>query len=98
MTAIIKRPGQPAFRRTIDNDLETLQDLVGGYIETVTLPGRIVMIVNREGKLLGLAPNFRTDHDLIRGTAVFVSAAGEDFGNLNMAQKNYIWRAMSYAV
>lgn len=98
MTAIIKRPGQPAFRREIDNTLDALQELVGGYIETVNLPGSIVMIVNEEGKILRLPINFRLNCDLIRGTAVFVSVNGEDFCSLNQAQENAVWRAMSYVI
>lgn len=95
MTAIIKNPGQPAFIRQIDNELSALQDLVGGYIQTINLPGRIIMIVNEEGKLMGLKPNFRLEHDLIVGTAVFVSADGEEFAGLSERQENYIWRMMS---
>lgn len=98
MTAIIKRPGQPAFRREISNTLEALQELVGGYIETVSLPGGIVMIVNEEGKILRLPINFRLNCDLIRGTAVFVSVNGEDFCSLNQSQENAVWRAMSYVL
>lgn len=98
MTAIIKRPGRPAFRREIDNTLEALQELVGGYIETVSLPGGIVMIVNEEGKILRLPINFHLNCDLIRGTAVFVSVNGEDFCSLNQAQENAVWRAMSYVI
>lgn len=95
MTAIIKRPGQPAFIRQIDNELSALQDLVGGYIQTVYLPHGVIMIVNEEGKLMGLKPNFRFGNDLIVGTAVFVSADGEEFAGLSERQENYIWRMMS---
>lgn len=95
MTAIIKNPGQPAFIRQIDNELSALQDLVGGYIQTVYLPHGVIMIVNEEGKLMGLKPNFRLEHDLIVGTAVFVSADGEEFTGLSERQENYIWRMMS---
>ena len=95
MTAIIKNPGQPAFIRQIDNELSALQDLVGGYIQTVYLPHGVIMIVNEEGKLMGLKPNFRLEHDLIVGTAVFVSAEGEEFAGLSERQENYIWRMMS---
>lgn len=98
MTAIIKRPGQPAFRREIDNTLEALQELVGGYIETVSIPGSIVMIVNEEGKILRLSINFHLNCGLIHGTAVFVSVNGEDFCSLNQAQENAVWRAMSYVI
>lgn len=95
MTAIIKNPGQPAFTRQINNELSALQDLVGGYIQTVYLPHGVIMIVNEEGKLMGLKPNFRLEHDLIVGTAVFVSADGEEFTGLSERQENYIWRMMS---
>ena len=95
MTAIIKNPGQPAFIRQIDNKLSALQDLVGGDIQTVDLPHGVIMIVNEEGKLMGLKPNFRLEHDLIVGTAVFVSADGEEFAGLSERQENYIWRMMS---
>lgn len=95
MTAIIKNPGQPAFTRQINNELSALQDLVGGYIQTVYLPHGVIMIVNEEGKLMGLKPNFRLEHDLIVGTVVFVSADGEEFTGLSERQENYIWRMMS---
>ena len=98
MTAIIKSPGRPAFTREIENSLKTLQDLVGGYIEPVRLPGGICMIVNEEGKLLGLKPNFRLEHDLIVGTVVFVATSGEDFCGLSVSQENFIWRMMSWVV
>lgn len=95
MTAIIKRPGQPAFTREIENTLKALQDLVDGHIETVLLPGRICMIVNDAGKLLDFPPNFRLGNDLIVGTAVFVGVSGEEFCGLSLMQENYVWRMMS---
>lgn len=52
MRALYKVPGTPSFRQIlVPNDLHTLQDLVGGYIETVTAgvdPG-VVLIANEEG-------------------------------------------------
>lgn len=94
MTTIIKRPGRAAFIREISNTLTALQDLVGGYIETLTLGGGIVMIVNEEGKILGLPLNFRLGSDSIRGTAVFVSVDGDDFCGLNKAQQSAILRRL----
>ena len=98
MTAIIKRPGQPAFTREIENTLKALQDLVDGHIETVLLPGRICMIVNDAGTLLDFPPNFRLGNDLIVGTAVFVGVSGEEFCGLSVAQENYVWRMMSCVI
>ena len=95
MTAIIKRPGQPAFSKEVENSLQSLQKLVGGYIETVSLPRGICMIVNEEGKVHRLQPNFRLEHDLIVETDVFVGVSGEEFCGLSVAQENYVWRMMS---
>ena len=94
MTAIIKRPGQPAFRREIDNTLEALQELVDGYIETLTI-GNIVMVINEEGKLRRLPLNFRLGSDSIRGTAVFLSTDGDDFCSLGTEQENYLLRRLT---
>lgn len=98
MIAIIKHPGQPAVSQEVENSLKALQNLVGGYIETVSLPHGICMIVNEEGKLQGLQPNFRLDHDLIVGAAVFVGVSGEDFCSLSVVQENTVWRMMSWVL
>lgn len=95
MTAIIKRPGQPAFTREIENTLKALQDLVDGHIETVLLPGGVCMIVNDAGKLLDFPPNFRLGNDLIVGTAVFVGVSGEEFCGLSASQQSDVWWLLS---
>lgn len=41
----------------IKNDLQTLQEIVGGYIENVTLRSKICLICNEEGMLKGLPFN-----------------------------------------
>lgn len=83
--AIIKRPDEEFGHMTnISCTLENLQKIVGGHIETVYLGG-LILIVNEEGKLLGLEPNFRLDQgafaDVIMGTAIVVGQNGEDFGD-----------------
>lgn len=57
MKAIIIRAN--GFVGTIDvpNKLETLQELVGGYIEVVNISEKHCFISNEEGKLLGLPVN-----------------------------------------
>lgn len=47
---IIKEPGKAPEIKTITNDLGTLQSIVGGYIETVTLavmPFRLEMTIGK---------------------------------------------------
>jgi hypothetical protein len=68
------------------NVLDELQRAVGGYIETLTLiPGKAVMIVNEEGRILGLPVNPAASAlagTLIVGTALIVGVDGEEFTDL----------------
>lgn len=58
MKALIKNPGEESFREIItENDLKSLQRLVGGYIETVTLATDTCIICNEEGRIMGMQPN-----------------------------------------
>ena len=84
MRAIVKEPGKEPIEVLIENDLETLQRIVGGYIEPVTIDEGIVLLCNEEGKLHGLEPNFFLGAigDLILGTVVIVGAQGDEFVSL----------------
>lgn len=73
--------------REIDNNLKTLQDIVGGYIQYVDISqDGLQMIVNEEGKILDLEYNlgatllFNTTHlynDMILGNAIIVNTDDE---------------------
>ena len=78
--AIIKRPDEPFGHMTnISNTLANLQNTVGGYIETITIRDGLVIVCNEEGKLKGLAPNFRIPGDEIVGTVIICGEKpGED--------------------
>lgn len=62
--------------RVIPNSLDSLQALVGGYIEVVSpFPGdSAVLVCNEEGKLLGLPLNRSVGDDIIAGTFVIVGS------------------------
>lgn len=81
---IVIDPGKDPRMETIRNDLHTLQRLVGGYIEAVSLVEDMVMIINEEGKLRGLPKNFwmKVIGDYIVGTAVFVGVDGDEFDDV----------------
>jgi hypothetical protein len=74
---VIVEPQKPARVETISNTLQTLQGLVGGYIECVKQRG-FDIIINEEGKLEDLEPNFGIlgGQDYIAGNAIF---AGVDY-------------------
>ena len=79
---LIKEPGKEPERAVIPNKLRSLQKIVGGYIEAVTMNDDVVMLINEAGKILGLEENFlisRPFRDVIVGTAVFLGVDGDDF-------------------
>ncbi|MCR5006534.1 MAG: DUF3846 domain-containing protein [Clostridiales bacterium] len=87
---IIKHPNQVVGEyKAIDNTLEALQKVVGGYIELISVQSdpEVLLICNEEGKLQGLSHNFiitekDTLKDLIVGPAIICGADGEDFGDV----------------
>lgn len=54
---VFVEPGQTARITEIDNSLESMQKIVGGYIERFTLDDEVCIICNEEGKLEGLPLN-----------------------------------------
>lgn len=89
---IIKRPYEPLGRtRAIPNTLECLQDLVGGYIETIHIAPGLLLICNEEGKLHQLPINFSTPHDIFCGTVVICGEDGEEFDDVPIPLR--IWES-----
>lgn len=58
MTVVCVEPGKPAYLKTIETGLESLQHEVGGYIEaTYPWEDTAAIICNEEGKITGLPLN-----------------------------------------
>ena len=82
MKAIIKRVADIARVIDIPNELKSLQNAVGGYIETVPIYDDLVAICNEEGRIMGLPYNFSMrGHDFV-GTVLFVGVDGEEFADV----------------
>ena len=73
------------FRKMeVDNDLKVFQDLVGGNIEVITLTTDLAMVVNEEGRLLGLPDNENTPKLFkgpLKGNFLIVGVNGDDFAD-----------------
>ncbi len=54
---LYKQVGKTMVERTITNTLEECQKLVDGPIEVVALMPDVLLILNEEGRIRGLAPN-----------------------------------------
>ena len=84
MKVLVVEPMKPPCRAEIDGSLESMQKLVGGYIEAVyPFEDPVALVCNEEGKLMGLPPNrlLRNEngepYDFIAGT-FFVAGLSED--------------------
>ena len=79
---IIRRPDEPIGHvEHIDNTLQELQSIVGGYIETVTITTDLVIICNEEGRLIDMPYNCNLfGHDFY-GTLIFAGIDGDEFGD-----------------
>ena len=82
MKVIYKAPGRPPEPRDIANTLEELQDIVGGYIETVTFATDAVVIYNEDSRLRGLPPNCRFLGVSFVGPILIVGMDGDAFTDL----------------
>lgn len=86
MRILYKEPGKAPCTMFIPQKLDVMQQLVDGYIETIRVSDKTVLIVNEEGKLKGMDPNFilavNDRIDMILGPAIFCGEDGEDFVSL----------------
>lgn len=90
---VIVEPMKKPYKKTIPNDWEAMRNIVGGYIENVTIGttasgARISIVVNEEGKLIGLPFNRRImgkgGSDLLVGT-FFITAYNLEGDNVSLS-------------
>ena len=95
---IVKPPKKIAHFEWIENDLKSFQDIVGGYIEAVTLSPDLVIICNEEGRLMGLEENCRLYHpdnyrvtdDSFVGTIVAASVKKDEFSDVKIGLARFM--------
>lgn len=81
---IIKRPDEKYGHVTnISDTLDNLQKTVGGYIETLTMPG-YVLILNEEGRINGSPYNCNIGGFGVYGTIIAVGAQGDEFADVGI--------------
>lgn len=93
LRVLVVEPGKPPAVRETDGSLESMQRLVGGYIQAVyPFDDPLALICNEEGKLLGLPMN-RTlrdergvPYDIVCGTFFLAGIAEDDFASLTDRQ------------
>ena len=90
MQILYVEPGRKARITTIKNDLESLQKMVGGYIDAVyPYEDPVAIVCNEEGKINGMELNraLRDDsgkiYDILAGPFLVVGLGEEDFDSLS---------------
>ena len=71
----------------IDNTLEDMQELVGGYIETVTY-GHYVIVCDEEGRIKGLPSNPAMPD--MAGNVFIARVKGDEFASLPNSEAQLI--------
>jgi hypothetical protein len=85
INVLLFEPGEAARVVEVENELRPLQKLIGGYMESVTLDNKAVLICNEDGKLLGLEPNRvmkKPFYDILHGTFFICGYKGDAFVSL----------------
>ena len=78
---LVKEPGKEFEEKEVENKLEDFQELVGGYIETVTIATDLVLICNEEGRLKNLPYNCEVLGRVFIGTIVLAGVKKDEFSD-----------------
>lgn len=90
---VLLKPGRPAAIIEIDSTLNSMQKIVGGYIEAVyPFDEQVCIVCNEEGKLNGLPLNraLRIDEkvfDIVAGTCFVCAYSDGNFCSLSKEQQ-----------
>ena len=83
MKVVVKEPCKPAAVRVIDGSLESMQDIVGGFIRPIHIDRHVVCMANEEGLVRDLPYNFSIPPHFIYGTAFFCGVDGDEMVGLD---------------
>jgi hypothetical protein len=96
---IVKEPGHKSTVKEMVVDLKSLQGIVEGMIEIVPLPNLdgVDMVLNEEGKLLGLAPNvFLPEYDDLVVGNIVVCGFDEETGGHRSLTDDEVKKAQAF--
>lgn len=90
LRVLVKRPGLPMRAEVVENTLRSMQDLVDGPIECVTVATDLAIVCNEEGRLRGLSPSATILGTQFVGPIAFVGVRGEDFMSITRAGERLV--------
>lgn len=90
LRVLVKRPGLPLRAEVVENTLRSMQELVDGPIECVTVTEEIALVCNEEGRLRGLSPSAQVLGMQFVGPVAFVGVRGEEFTDITRAGERIV--------
>ena len=90
LRVLVKRPGLPLRAEVVENTLRSMQDLVDGPIECVTVTEDLAIVCNEEGRLRGLSPSATILGTQFVGPIAFVGVRGKDFTDITRAGERLV--------
>lgn len=91
MRIYVKEPGKVPVQQVVPNELHVLQELVGGYIEVLTLFEDLALICDEEGRLKNKPYNCEVCGIDLVGTILLVGVDGEEFTDVPDATREALW-------
>lgn len=82
LRVLMVEPHEPPHELFITDQLDDLQETVGGLIEVIGNSDGTLLVCNEGAKLSGMDGNRRIDGDIIAGPFFIVGADGENFRSL----------------
>jgi len=86
---IVKDPGNIPHFEWISDTLDSYRDIVGGYIEAVTLTTDFAILCNEEGRLMDLPYNCEIAGIDFVGTIIGVGVKGEEFADVPVSMDDF---------
>ena len=77
INVVIFNPHKTPRITEIEDDLLEYQKIVGGYIEAVQIGNELTALVNEDGKMLGMSPNFSIGYTTLLGPVIVVRDRGK---------------------
>ena len=90
LRVLVKRPGLPLRAEVVENTLRSMQNLVDGPIECVTVTEDLAIVCNEEGRIRGLSPSASILGMQFVGPVAFVGVRGEDFTDITRAGERIV--------
>lgn len=90
LRVLVNRSRRPIRAEVVENTLRSMQKLVDGSIECVTVTEDLAIVCNEEGRIRGLSPSASILGMQFAGPVAFVGVRGENFMSITRKVKRLV--------